>query len=127
MLRIYKVPPRYEISLNNRAVNILGFGLLCHAAMNIWVFTNPEIFPSEVLSYTVRDTTYYYFKAANFKDRIFSVNGFPYFILLCAGFGAFYLFAPLLQMIAARLCFKDNSKRRGASIRNRKPYSIEKL
>ena len=26
----------------------LGFGIMCHAAMNVWFFTNPEIFPREI-------------------------------------------------------------------------------
>ena len=42
------MPPRYEIALNDRAMNILAVGILMHIAMNVWIFTNPEIFPSEV-------------------------------------------------------------------------------
>jgi cytochrome b subunit of formate dehydrogenase len=45
VLRLCKVPPRFEIGLNNRAMNILGLGIMVHIAMNIWVFSNPEIFP----------------------------------------------------------------------------------
>ena len=48
VLRMYKVPPRYEITLNERAMNILAVGILCHIAMNTWIFTNPEIFPDEI-------------------------------------------------------------------------------
>jgi hypothetical protein len=49
---MYKVPPRYEIALNDRALNILAVGVMCHAAMNIWYFTNPEIFPSQIYTFT---------------------------------------------------------------------------
>jgi hypothetical protein len=52
VLRMYKVPPRYEIALNDRALNILAVGVMCHAAMNIWYFTNPEIFPSQIYTFT---------------------------------------------------------------------------
>jgi hypothetical protein len=58
---MYKVPPRYEIALNDRALNILAIGVMCHAAMNIWIFTNPEIFPSEIETYTNKGKTYYYY------------------------------------------------------------------
>ena len=58
---MYKVPPRYEIALNDRALNILAIGVMCHAAMNIWFFTNPEIFPSEIKSSFDKGKTYYYF------------------------------------------------------------------
>jgi hypothetical protein len=94
---MYKVPPRYEIALSNRALNILGLGAMVHAAMNVWIFSNPEIFPSEIKSYTEKITTYYYFDPmTTYKDRVFSANGFPFFLLLCAAAFAFLFCAPLL-------------------------------
>ena len=105
---MYKVPPRYEIALNDRAMNILAVGILCHIAMNTWLFTNPEIFPSEVKTLTSQGDIYFYFSAANFKDRIFSANGLPYFILLCASFTSFFILAPVFQRIAYACCFKNS-------------------
>ena len=92
---MYKVPPRYEIQLNDRAMNLLAIGILFHIAMNIWIFTNPEIFPSEVKTLESQGDIYYYYTTENFKNRIFSANGLPYFILLCSAFASFFLFAPL--------------------------------
>lgn len=45
ILRVCKVPPRYAVSLNDRASNILGFAIGVHLAVNLWVFSVPEIFP----------------------------------------------------------------------------------
>ena len=108
VLRMYKVPPRYEIALNDRAMNILAIGILCHIAMNTWIFTNPEIFPSEVKTIERQGDIYYYFSSANFSDRIFSANGLPYFILLCASFTSFFVLAPVFKRVAFVCCFKNS-------------------
>lgn len=94
---MYKVPPRYEIALNSRAMDILAFGVLCHAAANIWLFTNPEIFPNKIYSVTdIWLKTSYYFTTDSFMDRVFSSNGLPYLFVLGGGIVCFFIIAPIL-------------------------------
>jgi hypothetical protein len=94
--RLCKIPPRYENSLNQTAMNILGFGVLIHIAVCIWVFTTPEIFPTKIKSTTINEKTYYYFSDLSLYDRVFSISGFPLFLLLCISFGCLFICSPIL-------------------------------
>ena len=97
VFRLCKVPPRYENTLNNVAMNLLGIGVLIHIGFCSWIFSNPEIFPTEIKSLTSNNITYYYYDPLDtIEDRIFSTNGLPFFILLCAGFAALFIFSPFI-------------------------------
>ena len=110
---MYKAPPRYEIALNDRVMNILGIGVMLHIAMNVWVYSNPQIFPTKIKSFMYDGIYVYYYESLSFGERIFSQNGFPFFVLLCASLAAFFCFAPALQMLVMACCFKDPRKRGG--------------
>ena len=51
MLRMCKVPPLFDVSLNERALYLLTFAVSLHLVVAIWVFTTPAIFPMRVLVY----------------------------------------------------------------------------
>mmetsp|Transcript_32060 Transcript_32060/g.23694 ORF Transcript_32060/g.23694 Transcript_32060/m.23694 type:complete len:162 (+) Transcript_32060:40-525(+) len=114
MYRLCKVPPRYENRLNTVALNLLGIGVMLHVCMNIWVFSNQLIFPNEVFSTEPENgVTYYYVEDYSFWERVFSINGLPFFILLCTCFFSLFLCSPVLQSLAFA-CFFSASTKRGS-------------
>lgn len=55
MLKICKLPPKYDPSLLNTATNIIGVTIFIHILASILVFTTQEIFPDQVLVYNPID------------------------------------------------------------------------
>ena len=51
LLRMCKMPPLYDIELNERAITLFTFSVAMHIVVAIWVFSTPAIFPSRVLVY----------------------------------------------------------------------------
>lgn len=44
-LRFYKTPPKYGISLAQKAIGIIQYAILVHLIMGVYMMSNPEIFP----------------------------------------------------------------------------------
>jgi len=96
-----------------------------HVAMNIWIFSNPSIFPTELLETTPENgIVYYYFPTYSFTERVFSVNGMPFFILLCAAFVALFMCSPVLTSLAYACFFSASTKRGG--MKRKIPFTLEK-
>ncbi|CDW73565.1 trna methyltransferase [Stylonychia lemnae] len=84
VLKCYRIPPKYEITLLQRALNLLLFSLFFHMAFTLWVFSEPLIFPKNVIELQIKAISYYYVKEMTFYDRVFTQNGFQYFVMICS-------------------------------------------
>lgn len=61
ILRICKVPPKFNVSLNGRANNILGIAICLKLIVNLWVFSIPEIFPQRVRVFEANTRVNYFY------------------------------------------------------------------
>lgn len=128
ILRVCKVPPRFDISLNDRANNILGSAILAHIGASMWVFTTPAIFPSRILVYVASTgAKYYYAESLSIAERFISPSVSSFLLLFAITVFIFFIVEPVALEIAKACCFKP--PRRGQRIRNgtMRSFSIESI
>jgi len=128
ILRVCRVPPRFDISLNDRANNILGFAILLRIISSIWIFTTPAIFPSRVLVYeALKGAKYYYVEQQSIMDRFLNPSVSSFLLLFAVTLCIFFLVEPVALEIAKACCFKP--PRRGQRLRHGtvRSYSIESI
>mmetsp|Transcript_10713 Transcript_10713/g.17985 ORF Transcript_10713/g.17985 Transcript_10713/m.17985 type:complete len:229 (+) Transcript_10713:1679-2365(+) len=126
--RICKMPHRFGVELNERAVNLLGIGLMLKILASMWILTTPEIFPSEILTSTASNgIKYYYMKLLPTSERFVNSSLSYHTLLLIIMFGVFFIIEPIALEIAKACCFKK--PRRGQRTRKGtlRMYSIESL
>lgn len=51
ILRVCRMPPRFDVSINDRASNILGFAAILHIICSVLAFATPAIFPAQIYAY----------------------------------------------------------------------------
>jgi len=128
LIKHCKIPPKYETSLNDRANNIIAFSLMLHIFCSMWIFTTPEIFPSEVKVYDhISKVKYYYVSPMGFIDRILDPRVSSFVVLFFACLVFFFVIEPLSISLVKACCFKK--PRRGQRIRygTMRTYSVESL
>lgn len=128
ILRVCKVPPRFDISLNDRANNILGLAILSHIGASMWIFTTPAIFPSRILVYVaLTGAKYYYAAPLSIAERFLNPSVSSFLLLFAITVFIFFVVEPVALEIAKACCFKP--PRRGQRIRNgtMRPFSIESI
>ena len=103
--------PRYSRSLIQAFINMFIFGVLMHTALTLWIFSHPLYFPTRYYTYTVKNVTYYYVKSLIFYDRIFTSNGFQYFVLLCAQIVIVFLIYPISEVCIKKWLKARNQRR----------------
>ena len=105
--RTCKLPPKYDISLNDRANNILGFSILMHIFASIWIFSTLELFPNSISVYdSVTRVKYYYVKPMSFVNRILDPRVSSYLVLFIGTLCTFYMVEPLAIETAKACCFR---------------------
>ena len=82
-----------------------------HTALTLWIFSHPLYFPTRYYTYTVKNVTYYYVKSLIFYDRIFTSNGFQYFVLLCAQIVIVFLIYPISEVCIKKWLKARNQRR----------------
>ena len=127
ILRVCHVPPRFHISLNDRANNIFGFAIFIHILATVWFFGTPQIFPSEVKTYDAYSgVKYYYVEPITYIDRLTNPDVSTYRWVLGAVLAAF-LVEPVFLEVTKTCCFRK--PRRGQRLRTGtlRTYSVESL
>ena len=127
ILRVCRMPPRFHISLNDRANNIFGFAIFMHILADVWFFGTPSIFPREVLTYDAYSgVKYYYAKPIDPGDRFLNPAVSTYRWVLAATIGDF-LVEPVVLEVTKTCCFRK--PRRGQHLRTGtlRTYSVESL
>lgn len=107
ILRLCRVPPRFDISLNDRANNILGFAILVHIVCTVWIFTTPAIFPDKVLVHEASTgARYFYTEPLGITVRFLNPTVSSYLLLFAVTLCVFFLVEPVALEIAKACCFK---------------------
>jgi len=128
ILRVCRLPPRFHISLNDRANYIFGFAILAHTLADLWIFSTPEIFPQEVLVLEASSSVaHYYITPLDALDRALNPALRLYLLLLAATVSVFFLGEPIALAVTKACCFRK--PRRGQRTRSGtlRTYSIESL
>lgn len=128
IFKVCKVPLRYNPSLNDLANNILGFAVMVHTAICVWIFTCQTIFPENIKVFqSLHRVQYYYMVELTFLERIFHPSVTVFFLLLIVTFGVFWIVEPLVLEVAKACCFRP--PRRGQTIGSNtmRTYSVEVL
>ena len=97
-MRYYKIPPKFNLSIHNRSMQIVPYALILHVLMSLWFYTTPELYPVIVVGSDSKDSQ------VRVYDRLFSDNGFV-FLLLLVGIVVYFLFQEtILTLVCKRCC-----------------------
>jgi len=128
ILRVCQVPPRFQISLNDRANNILGIAILLHIASCIWMFTTPSIFPQRILVFeSVRRVKYFYCETLHLIERILNRHVGTFLLCFIVTLAIFFVVEPIALEVAKACCFKKPRRGQTSGNSTMRAYSIEML
>ena len=97
-MRYYKIPPKFNLSIHNRAMQIMPYALYLHILMSLWFYTTPELYPVVIVG------TSNSYSQVKVYDRIFSDNGFVYLLILIIVVVYFLFQETILTLVCRRCC-----------------------
>lgn len=128
ILRICKLPPRYDMVLIETATSLLGLSVLLHIFVSVLTFTAAELFPSQVLvDNPMNKFKYFYVESLSFTVRLLDPRVSSFLLLFLGTIGVFFIVEPLAMTFVRGCCFPK--PRRGQRVRKgaMRNYSVESV